>query len=191
MSKRTSKGRPELSDWHLWTEVKRSVRPLRREVPGPAEQSLPVPASRPPPVFVKGAPWIGPALPAYQPSAGPGLRTEPGRVIEPRLRRRLTRGQLEIDATIDLHGMRQGEARAALQRFLLARLDRGDRTLLVITGKGLQSRDGDRIERGVLRSMLPFWLAEATLAPFVAGWDIAARHHGGEGAYYVRLRRAR
>src|SRR5205823_4649778 len=106
--------------------------------------------------------------------------------IEPRMRRRLVRGQIEIDGTIDLHGMRQGEARAALQRFVLARAARGDRTVLVITGKGLKKIDDNTIvERGVLRSMLPIWLGEPTLAPLIAGWDISAQGHGGEGAYYV------
>lgn len=109
------------------------------------------------------------------------------------MRRRLGRGQIEIDGTIDLHGMRQAEARAALTRFVHARSARGDRTLLVITGKGLKKVNGDAatiVERGVLRSMLPIWLSEPNLAPLVAGWDVSARSHGGEGAYYVRLRRA-
>jgi DNA-nicking Smr family endonuclease len=106
------------------------------------------------------------------------------------MRQRLMRGQIEIDGTIDLHGMRQAEARAALQRFVLARAARGDRTILVITGKGLKKIDDTTIvERGVLRSMLPIWLSEPTLAPLIAGWDVSAQGHGGEGAYYVRLRR--
>ena len=67
---------------------------------------------------------------------------------------------------------------------------RGDRTLLVITGKGLKKTDDLRIlDRGVLRAMLPIWLAEPALAPYIAGYDSAAQGHGGEGAFYVRLRR--
>jgi DNA-nicking Smr family endonuclease len=38
--------------------------------------------------------------------------------------------------------------------------------------------------------MLPIWLSERALAPLVSGWSTAARGHGGEGAWYVRLRRA-
>jgi DNA-nicking Smr family endonuclease len=86
--------------------------------------------------------------------------------------------------------MRQVEARTALQRFVLARVERGDRTILVITGKGLKKTDDMQIlDRGVLRSMLPIWLSEPLLAPVIAGWDVAAQAHGGEGAFYVRLRR--
>ena len=101
---------------------------------------------------------------------------------------------MEIDGTIDLHGMRQVEAHAALTRFVRARAARGDRTILVITGKGLKQVGDDAavlVERGVLRAMLPLWLSAPELAPLVAGWDAAAQGHGGEGAFYVRLRRER
>lgn len=190
MAKRVGKNGPLLRDRHLWAEVKRTVTPLRPEVEEAlADEPLPVPATRPPPVFDKGAKWLGPALPPYQPALRKP-RMEPGQVIEPRMRKRLVRGRIEIDGTIDLHSMRQAEARAALQRFVLARVDRGDRTILVITGKGLKKTDDMQIlDRGVLRSMLPIWLSEPILAPVIAGWDVAAQAHGGEGAFYVRLRR--
>lgn len=193
MSKRISRSKPALKDWHLWTEVKRTIRPLRPEPEievALADEPLPIPPAKAPPAFSKTAKWAGPALPAYRPPTAAKTKTEPGRVIEPRMRQRLMRGQIEIDGTIDLHGMRQAEARAALQRFVLARAGRGDRTILVITGKGLKKIDDTTIvERGVLRSMLPIWLSEPTLAPLIAGWDVSAQGHGGEGAYYVRLRR--
>jgi len=193
MAKRGPGGRHKLHDWHLWTAVTKSVQPLRPGDVLPAEEA-PAPVSPPPkapPVFDKHALWRGPSLPAYQPPTTPKLRTEPGQVIEPRMRRRLMRGQIEIDGTLDLHGMRQAEARAALQRFVVARAARGDRTLLVITGKGLKKTDDMQIvDRGVLRAMLPMWLSEPGLAPLIAGWDVSAQGHGGEGAFYVRLRRA-
>lgn len=106
------------------------------------------------------------------------------------MRRRLVRGRIPIDATLDLHGMRQTEAHKALVRFVTARAARGDRTVLVITGKGVGKRGetGEITQRGVLRSMLPRWLAEPGLRPFVAGFEAAAQEHGGGGAFYVRLR---
>jgi DNA-nicking Smr family endonuclease len=116
----------------------------------------------------------------------------PPGAIEPKLRKRLGRGRIAIDGTLDLHGMRQNEAYGALTRFLHARVSRGDRTILVITGKGLKKVNGDPttiVERGVLRTMLPIWLNSPELRPLVAGWDQSAQPHGGEGAWYVRLRR--
>jgi DNA-nicking Smr family endonuclease len=89
--------------------------------------------------------------------------------------------------------MRQAEAHAALSRYIHRSVARGERTILVITGKGLKKLGPDAaviVEAGVLRSMLPIWLSEPALAPLVAGWDVAAQSHGGEGAFYVRLRRA-
>jgi DNA-nicking Smr family endonuclease len=38
---------------------------------------------------------------------------------------------------------------------------------------------------------LPVWLSEPPLSGLVAGWDNAAQGHGGQGAFYVRLRRER
>lgn len=190
MSKRDPKR--QLPDWHLWAEVVRTVDPLRAKRPKPllsmAGGPLPVPAVAP--AKLRRFPHL--PTPSYQSDGRPG-RDLPGQVIEPRLRQRLGRGQIEIDGTIDLHGMRQAEAHAALTRFIHARSARGDRTLLVITGKGLKKVNGDAatiVERGVLRSMLPIWLSEPGLAPLIAGWDVSAQGHGGEGAYYVRLRRA-
>lgn len=179
-------GKAELPDVHLWTEVTRTVSPLpRRRVRTPEPDAAPPPEPRP-------APRTFPSFPSYQAPPQRAERDERPR-IEPKLRRKLMRGRIEIDATLDLHGMRQNEARAALNRFLTARWARGDRTILVITGKGLKKLDAEGtqiIERGVLRSMLPGWLSEPALAPIVAGWDFSAQMHGGEGAFYVRLRRS-
>ena len=194
MSKRRD-GKPKLPDWHLWFEVSKTVSPLR-----PARQRIvdleaeplplpapPVPATRPKPAR------LFPTMPSYQSDQRPGKKPpRPG--IEPNLKQRLMRGREEIDGTIDLHGMRQVEAHAALTRFIHARYARGDRTLLVITGKGLKKLEDDAaviVERGVLRQMLPIWLTAPNLAPLVAGWDSAAQGHGGDGAFYVRLRRER
>ena len=114
----------------------------------------------------------------------------PNRIIEPRTRRRVRRGQIPIDARLDLHGLRQDEARAALHHFVERCVDRGDRTVLVITGKGLKKTDPAIVfERGVLRHLLPHWLNEPSLSGLIAGYEISAQHHGGEGAYYVRLKR--
>lgn len=194
MSKRDPKRLPH--DFHLWTAVASTVDPLRRKGllklgTGP----LPLPVAEPAATVTKPPPTRQtprkPFLPPYQaplPSAA-----LPEKAVDPSIRRKLGRGRIEIDGTIDLHGMTQNEARGALHRYLHARVGRGDRTILVITGKGLKT-DNDYIaamsERGILRTMLPIWLSEPGLAPLVSGWSVAARGHGGEGAWYVRLRRA-
>ncbi len=190
MAKRRSDGKGQLPDWHLWHEVSQTIAPLRppRRMLNLDAEPLPIPAVQKPKTH-----RLMPVMPSYQSDGRPGKKPpRPG--IEPNLKQRLQRGREQIDGTIDLHGMRQVEAHAALTRFIMARSARGDRTLLVITGKGLKKLGDDAaviVERGVLRAMLPVWLTAPNLAPLVAGWDSAAQGHGGDGAFYVRLRRER
>ena len=186
MAKTGGGKKPPLPDFHLWTEVAETLLPLRPRRRARLKAPLPLP----PPIQPEPKPPKIVAMPSYQPAERPGK--QPLGVIEPRLRQKLGRGRVPIDGTLDLHGMRQDEAYAALTRYLRARASRGDRTILVITGKGLKKVDGDPtniIERGVLRTMLPIWLSSPELMPLVAGWDQSAQGHGGEGAWYVRLRR--
>ena len=196
MSKRDPKRLPH--DFHLWTVVAATVDPLRRKgllklgtgpLPMPIEEA-PQPTAAPPAPPKRLAPRKA-FLPPYQ-APLPSAPT-PVKAVEPSIHKKLSRGRIEIDGTIDLHGMTQNEARGALHRYLQARWSRGDRTVLVITGKGLKS-DNDYVaamsERGILRTMLPIWLSEPGLSPLISGWSVAARGHGGEGAWYVRLRRS-
>ena len=122
-----------------------------------------------------------PVRPAAASKAPPPLAP-----IERRLKQRLARGQVEIDARLDLHGRTQSEAHAALARFLHRAQSNGARTVLVITGKG-DADDG----RGVLKRQVPLWLASPELRSCVLGVEVAHRTHGGAGALYVRLRRER
>jgi DNA-nicking Smr family endonuclease len=115
----------------------------------------------------------------------PGSRPQaPPQTIEPGRRRRLDRGRDSPAAVIDLHGLNQDDARAALTGFILRGWAGHRRTILVITGKGAL---GD----GVLRRRVPEWLAEPPLRQVVAGLSEAHRRHGGEGALYVALKRSR
>lgn len=113
-----------------------------------------------------------------------------------RAARKLSRGHFEIEARIDLHGMRQFEAHSALRRFLFSCHARGQRWVLVITGKGgsQRRRDDEEFsfrfseERGVLKRSVPMWLAEPELRTIVVSYTTSAIQHGGEGALYVQLR---
>jgi DNA-nicking Smr family endonuclease len=102
--------------------------------------------------------------------------------IEPNRRYRISKERDPIGARLDLHGLDQDRAKVALERFVIRAWDEGYRAVLVITGKGVQ---GD----GVLKRRAPDWLGAAHLSHIVAGISDAARHHGGEGALYVALKR--
>ncbi|MEP6355647.1 MAG: Smr/MutS family protein [Hyphomicrobiales bacterium] len=110
---------------------------------------------------------------------------------------RLSRGLRNIDGRIDLHGMSQQQAYEALMTFIGRSRASGWKTVLVITGKGAQSLKEDqstyyemgREAPGVLRRKVPQWLSQPQMRQFVIGYDIAAPNHGGNGAYYVRIRK--
>jgi len=163
-------------DHALWRSITRSITPLKRRRAGP----LTAAAS-------EQAPKIAPAAraPTFSPRSAAPIKSPPPLVaIDRRLKQRLARGTVEIDARLDLHGRTQGEAYAALLRFLHRAQRDGLRTVLVITGKG-------GVEGGVLRRHVPFWLGLAELRAYVLGVGPANAAHGGEGALYVRLRRGR
>ena len=110
--------------------------------------------------------------------------------------RKLTRGQLPIDGRLDLHGLTQEKAYRTLNRFLARAQAEGTRVILVITGKGGAPKpDPDNIFRdtrtGVLRAMVPQWLADGDNARRVTAWHPAHPKHGGDGALYVVLKRLR
>ncbi|MBM85433.1 MAG: DNA mismatch repair protein MutS [Rhodospirillaceae bacterium] len=112
--------------------------------------------------------------------------------LDRRTARRLQRGKIEISGRIDLHGMTKEEARAALAEFLIDGQRRGDRCLLVITGKGRRSAEGALLSgSGVLRRMVPRWLSEPPLDIIVLAYTPAQPADGGAGALYVLLKRRR
>ena len=190
----------------LWEHVKRSVSPLERRrarraktaealADNPATESTapPVPPPEPPKKSRKTkADAAKTGLPAYvPPPPPPPPAIPPLQPIDRHERRRVVRGVLGIDSRIDLHGMRQAEAHGALRGFLAHAQMRGDRLVLVITGKGIATPHFHfEEERGVLRRVVPQWLRMPDMRPFVVGFEPAHRDHGGEGALYVRLRRS-
>jgi DNA-nicking Smr family endonuclease len=115
--------------------------------------------------------------------------------LDRRSAQKLRRGTLALDGRLDLHGMTQDEAFQALAGFIAAQARRGHKYVLVITGKGAvrSLRDGAVVSRpgGVLRDQVPKWLAAPALRRHVQAIQPAAPRHGGDGAVYVLLRRAR
>lgn len=106
---------------------------------------------------------------------------------------RMKRGKLTPEARMDLHGMTVDRAHGALIQFILNAQARGLRLVLVITGKGQREDPYDPMprRRGVLKSQAPMWLQMPPLSGAVLQVTPANRKHGGEGAYYVYLRRRR
>lgn len=106
--------------------------------------------------------------------------------LERPVKRKLAKGHLSLEARVDLHGMIQSEAHGFLLSFLMQAHMRGLRHVLVITGKGA-SIGSD----GALKRAVPLWFSLPEFRPLISSYETAARNHGGEGALYVRLARAR
>jgi DNA-nicking Smr family endonuclease len=135
--------------------------------------------------------------PAPPPSA-PIKSPPPLADLDRRTVRQIAAGKTKMDDRIDLHGMRQADARASLRAFLFDAYARGLKTVLVITGKGAEQDRGDHLgralgepERGVLRRNVPQWLAQPEFRSVVLGFTGANARHGGDGALYVQLRKSR
>ena len=199
----------------LWREVAKRFTPLQGRSlpvaedlpPSPAAIPAPAPAPAPPPGRPSRTPKPSdkpkaagprppsatapsPARPATAaPYQAPPQSPTPTGGLERQARLALRRGRRLIEARLDLHGMVQTEAHAALTGFLLRARAAGHTYVLVVTGKGGAGYSDPFGERGVLRRSVPHWLRSPELRLIVHGFEEAARHHGGGGALYVRLRR--
>lgn len=124
------------------------------------------------------------------PAPGQRLAAQPVR-MDHKTHRQMTRGKLRPEARIDLHGMTLAIAQPALIGFVLGAHGRGCRLVLVITGKGKAGGPDAPlpVRPGALRHNVPHWLHMAPLVSLVLQVTPAHRSHGGEGAYYVYLRK--
>jgi DNA-nicking Smr family endonuclease len=107
------------------------------------------------------------------------------RGLDPRVVRRLRRGDFAIQDHVDLHGLLKEEAKAELESFLARSQKQGRRCVLVVHGRGLHSKD----QVPVLKEALKRWMHTARFARHVLGFSSARPHDGGTGAVYVLLKR--
>ena len=175
----------------LWDRLRETVRPLsgRHSSKKKTTGSPKTLAETAPPTVKKPGKTTAASSPAAPKT--PTVALQSLAPFEEKTLRRLSRGLVGIDDRIDLHGMRQERAHSALNGFLRRAQARGDRIVLVVTGKGQEEGQHGRDGRGVLRSVVPMWLTHPELRDFVVGFEEAGRRHGGSGALYVRIRRRR
>jgi DNA-nicking Smr family endonuclease len=164
----------------IWTKVARTAQPLKGKPPLPADE-LQAGSSAAMETLLADAP----AAPREIEPKRPERKARPGpHPFDQQTRDKLSKGRLQIDARVDLHGMTQGEAHGLLLSFLYRAHASGLRYVLVITGKGASFGS-----EGVLKRAVPTWLSTPPFRTLVGGHDAAARQHGGAGAIYIRLRR--
>jgi DNA-nicking Smr family endonuclease len=183
------------SDFELWLETAKTVKPLRhgaaRQTPQSGSAALSAVKKK---LKTPSVPHVHVPSPHQKPPP-------PSTGLDRRTTQRLTRGHVEIDGRLDLHGTGIEMARVMLLRFLSDAQAAGLRTVLVITGKGESPFSRHTLhgaghfhvpERaGRLRRLATDWFHEPEFRRLVAGFQPAHPKHGGGGAYYVRVRRIR
>jgi len=161
----------------LWARVVESVRPLGHAAKPEAVPAEPV--ARP---VVRAAPPPAPA-------PAPPKRAVPGTTLDASWDRRLARGAVAPDATLDLHGHKLATAYDLLDRRLEQAIADGARLLLLVTGKPPGAERP--VKRGAIRAAVGDWLAASRHAGDIAAVRGAHPRHGGSGALYIVLRRKR
>jgi DNA-nicking Smr family endonuclease len=170
----------------LWESVAKQVKPLRKKA-RVAKADAAAPATD---TAAAAKPMVSSRPKAVAPTVSPPkLSPPPLAPLGRRERSQLSRGRKDIDARLDLHGMTQTRAHRVLFTFLQRAHYDGLTFVLVITGKGKVG--GAESERGVLRRQVPHWLSLPEFRSMVVGFEEAHIGHGGEGALYVRVRRAK
>lgn len=160
----------------LWARVTADIAPL----PG---RKRPMPAL--------AGPLQAPAKPSTALAPRPSRSSKPSanaNTLDGSWDRRIERGSLSPEVTLDLHGHTLDTAWAALDRGLERAIGDGVRTMLLITGKAPRAGEG---KRGLIRAAVPDWLAASRHAAQVAAVRGAHPRHGGTGALYIVLRRRR
>ena len=201
---------PSDEDRKLWGQVARSVTPLsprqrnqalaaadagspgageRKTAAAPTAPSARIDGFTPTPFRIGQATHgrSGLAL-SSSPSPAERLAQSPVR-MDARAHRRMTQGKLSPEARLDLHGMTLSAAHPQLLQFVLSCHGAGLRLVLVITGKGRGDHGPLPTRPGALRHQVPYWLHSPPLSAVVQHVSAAHFRHGGEGAYYVYLRR--
>lgn len=187
-------------DREIWGRVARTAQPLHPQLRQTAVANALPPKS---PKLVPAADRAQVALSPFRvgqssgsrsasmsllPSPAERLAGEPVR-MDHKTHRKMTRGKLRPEARLDLHGMTLAVAQPELQDFILSCHARGMRLVLVITGKGRGDHGPLPTRPGALRHHVPIWLQQPPLSRVVMQANAAHLRHGGEGAYYVYLRK--
>ena len=191
-------------DRDLWSRVARTAEPLDPKRKGQAADlaafsafvvptAVAQPAPQPPP---QGLPRfrVGqaakPATPVVARPQTPAERlAQAGLRMDARTHRKMSQGKLRPEARLDLHGLTLSAAGPELLHFILSCHASGLRLVLVITGKGRGDHGPLPTRPGALRHQVPYWLHSQPLAAVVQQVTVAHFRHGGDGAYYVYLRR--
>ncbi|WP_232491492.1 Smr/MutS family protein [Novosphingobium kaempferiae] len=176
----------------VWALVARTVKPLdpkRKKEPQPVEAPV-VEVVPPLPVPKKVRGRVPPPLPPKP--AAPKPRADVPVNLDGSWEKRISKGTLVPDFSLDLHGSNLDQAYLRLMHGLLQAKAMGARVVLIVTGKSRPVDAADRgSARGAIRAKIADWLAASEHASDIVAIRGAHRRHGGQGAIYVVLKKRR
>ena len=182
----------------VWRKLVETVKPLARPRANPQpdirapEAPIASPAEKPAPRPRGGIPRVTAAPARVTVKAPPPPLGEDRRGLDASWERRIAKGGLDPDFTLDLHGAGLDAAYVRLMRGLTQAKALGARVILVVTGKPRPVEAADRGQtRGAIRAKIGDWLAASEHAGDIAAVRGAHRRHGAQGALYVILKKRR
>lgn len=104
--------------------------------------------------------------------------------LSPKILKKLKNGDFSYRSHIDLHGHKCEAAYEKVVNFVQECFARKERCILIISGRGLNSKRREP----VLKQKLIDWLTHAPLRRLVLAFASARGYDGGAGAFYVLLR---
>lgn len=188
-----------LEEQAVWAQVVRTVKPLASEPRRSKAEThaadmngtSPAPAAPPPvgPRKIKGR--VPPPLPPKPPAAKAPVSDRPVN-LDGSWEKRISKGRLVPDFSLDLHGSSLDQAYLRLMHGLVQAKAMGARVVLLVTGKPRPVDAADRgSARGAIRAKVADWLAASEHASDIVAVRGAHRRHGGQGALYLVLKKRR
>ena len=112
--------------------------------------------------------------------------------LDKNILRKIKKGNLIIEESLDLHGYTLEESKEKVVKFIEKNYKNKKRFLLIITGKGrrLGVSQGWRGE-GKLKKNVPHWLGSVYLSKYILWFDKATSDKGGDGALMVYLKKSK
>jgi DNA-nicking Smr family endonuclease len=173
------------SDLSLWDKIKQTIRPIHPQSEKVQDRKQ---VKRPVKTIEKK-----PVPPRTKTTISSSDLHKP--ILDKKVVKNIRKGKIIIDARLDLHGMTQDRAEVALKNFVMRCFNQHKKCVLVITGKGTNSKADDDVFSskrggvGILKSRFPDWISKPPLNSLVSGYSEAGQSHGGAGAYYLYLKK--
>jgi DNA-nicking Smr family endonuclease len=175
MKKKSGDNNEDSEDEKLWSLMVKDVKPIKKEKPKAKPQ--------------ENKRVSEPAVSKKEDKITSDKKEKPQHTtftgIDRNTDKKLKKGKMPIDSRLDLHGLTKVEAYETLKSFIERNYLEGKRNLLIVTGKG--SREGT----GIIKKSFPIWIQEQVIIQYVLQFYPAQPKDGGDGAFYVLLRRKR